>query len=53
MREAIEEGLLKTPEEEWYGTPAIDPRSPRYERAQAADTTFDPVVGAPPVPAQT
>jgi peptide deformylase len=32
-------------EEEWYGTPAIDPRSPRYERAQAADTTFDPVVG--------
>ena len=29
---------------EWYGTPAIDPRSPRYKRAQSADTPFDPVM---------
>lgn len=27
---------------DWYGTPAIDPRSPAYREAQAADTTFDP-----------
>lgn len=41
LRPAIERHLRA---EEWYGTPAIDPRSQGYERAQAGDTTFDPVV---------
>ncbi len=29
---------------DWYGTAAIDPRSPKYTRAQATDIPFDPVV---------
>lgn len=28
---------------EWFGTPAIDPRSPTYVRAQQADVDFDPL----------
>jgi peptide deformylase len=28
---------------DWFGTPAIDPRSPTYREAQAGDTTFDPI----------
>lgn len=31
-------------EQDWFGTPAIDPRSPKYKRAQAADEPFDPAV---------
>jgi peptide deformylase len=27
---------------DWYGTSAIDPRSPRYQQAQAVDVPFDP-----------
>ena len=28
---------------EWHGTASLDPRSPRYTRAQAASTPFDPI----------
>jgi peptide deformylase len=28
---------------EWFGTPAIDPRSATYRTAQAGDVPFDPI----------
>ena len=40
LRARVDEHLRAT---DWYGTPAIDPRSPTYVRAQAGDRTFDPL----------
>jgi peptide deformylase len=39
LREPIDRHLRS---QDWYGTPAIDPRNATYERAQSDDTTFDP-----------
>ena len=40
LRARADEHLRAAP---WYGTAAIDPRSPTYQRAQAADVDFDPL----------
>lgn len=39
LREPIDRHLRSR---DWYGTPAIDPRTATYERAQSDDTRFDP-----------
>ena len=41
LRRRVDEHLRAT---EWFGTPAIDPRSPTYRAAQAADVPFDPIL---------
>lgn len=40
LRARVDEHLRAT---DWYGTSAIDPRSPAYRAAQAGDTVFDPI----------
>ncbi len=43
LRRKVDEHLRSA---SWFGTPALDPRTPDYRTAQAQDTTFDPLADA-------
>jgi len=47
LRAAVDRHLR---EADWFGTAALDPRSPAYRTAQAGDVDFDPTGAEDPLP---